>query len=204
MGLHHSIDVPHVLGRNQGHMAISTFHWLLRIIERTRPLPGNAAGLPVVIVVESPNPPVAVHGNIQMDLVAGGAQFRSVFSMKRLQENLPMRLGSHLDEKIMDPLQELVITGGKVMQGRIFNDKCAIPHAVPDLDYGMTRCASQPGLSLGSMKLLFDGNIELSVEEHRVVMTSRTPFGWLDSYYVLHVLDRLAVPLIIERGEVVH
>jgi hypothetical protein len=124
--------------------------------------------------------------------------------MKRLQEDPPVGFGGYLDEKIMDPLQELVITGGKVMQGRIFNDKCAIPHAVPDLDYGMTRRASQSGLSLRGMKLLFDGNIEFPIEEYCVVMTSRTPFGRLYSHHVLHVLDGLAVPLIIERGEVVH
>src|SRR5215467_9758126 len=39
--------------------------------------------------------------------------------------------------------------------------------------------------------------------EHRGIVTSAAPFRRLRPCYVLHVLNRLAIPLIVERGEVV-
>ena len=63
---------------------------------------------------------------------------------------------------------------------------------------------SQTGLSLGSLNLLLDGLVEFAVEEDRVIVAAGAPFGRLDTGYVLHVLDRFAIPLVIERGKMVH
>ena len=43
---------------------------LRRVVERARALPGDAAGLPVVVLVEAADPAVAVHRHVEMDLVA--------------------------------------------------------------------------------------------------------------------------------------
>src|SRR6267142_959409 len=90
------------------------------------------------------------------------------------------------------------------MERRVLDDESAIPHAVVDPHDGVTGSAGQTGLRFRSMKLVFDGFVKSSVEEDRMIMTAGTPFGRLNAVYILHVLDRLPVPLIVKRREVVH
>ena len=47
-----------------------------RIIKRTRALAGNAAGLPVIVLVEAANPAVVIHRHVEMHFVAARAEFR--------------------------------------------------------------------------------------------------------------------------------
>ena len=56
---------------------------------------------------------------------------------------------------------------------------------------------------LGPLELLLDGLVEAAVEEKGVIVASGTPLGGLGPDDILHVLDGLPVPLVVERGEVV-
>src|SRR5262245_39654732 len=98
----------------------------------------------------------------------------------------------------MSPLQELVLASSHVMQRRILNDKATVTHAVVHSDNGMTGSAGQSCLSFRRVDLLLNGGVETAVEKYRVIMAAGTPFGGLGSDHILHVLDRLPIPLVVE------
>src|SRR5258708_13122181 len=79
-------------------MAIGAVLRLLRIVERSRALAGDAAGLPVVVVVEAALPAVAVHRNVEMDFVAGGAELGRIFAHERLHERAAVGLRGGIRE----------------------------------------------------------------------------------------------------------
>src|SRR5262249_10739032 len=67
MGMHHSVYVAEILRRSGGHVTIGTLLRFWRVVERTRALAGDSAGLPVVILVEAAEPTVMVHGNVEVN-----------------------------------------------------------------------------------------------------------------------------------------
>ena len=101
VGVNLAIDVSHILGVNQRHMAISALLRLFGIIKGARSLAGNATGLPVIVVVETPQPAILVHWNVQMDLVTGRTQLGCVLAMEGLHEDFLVRFGIHLDQEIV-------------------------------------------------------------------------------------------------------
>ena len=115
MGVDEPVDVAKVLRPDQLHVAIRAVLRLGRIVKRARPLAGDAAGLPVVIIVETPQPAVVVDGNVQMHLVAGGAESRNLISllMKRLQKRVAMRLGIEFHIIVMQPSEQRALTLGE-------------------------------------------------------------------------------------------
>ncbi len=85
----------------RGHVAIGALLRLRRIVERTRALSGNSAGLPVVVLIEATEPAVMIHRNIEMNLVARRAELRRLVAHERFQEHATVRLGIQLDQEIM-------------------------------------------------------------------------------------------------------
>src|SRR5206468_5871268 len=63
----------------------------------------------------------------------------------------------------------------------------------------MTRRARQPRLRFGRLDLFLDRTIEAAVEEDSVIVAPRAPLRRLSTDDVLHVLDGLAIPLVVER-----
>src|ERR1019366_4188868 len=55
VGVHFAGNVPHVVGGFERHVAIGALLRLRGVIERARALSGNAAGLPVVVLIETVN-----------------------------------------------------------------------------------------------------------------------------------------------------
>ena len=70
MRMHEPVHVAVIARGHLRHVAIRAIHRRLRIVKRARALPGDAAGLPVVVFIEAANPPVTIHRNIQMNLMA--------------------------------------------------------------------------------------------------------------------------------------
>ena len=75
---------------DQRHVAVRALSRPGRLMERPRALAGNAAGLPVVVIVETANPAVVVQRHIQVHLVAGRAEIR--LAHEGLQKGMTMRL----------------------------------------------------------------------------------------------------------------
>src|SRR5579864_2818428 len=100
MGMDATVDVALIARSSQRHVAIGALRRLSRIIKRPCALPGNAAGLPVVILVEATNPTVVIDRRVEMDLVATGAEFRCLVAHEGLQKYPAMRLGIQLHQKI--------------------------------------------------------------------------------------------------------
>src|ERR1700685_3850261 len=65
----------------------------------------------------------------------------------------------------------------------------------------MTHHAAQPSLGLGPDTDLLDGRTHQAAVEHGGIVASATPLGRLGANRVLHILDALAVPLIVEGRE---
>ena len=204
VGVDLAVDVPQVVGIHQGHVAVHALAGLGRVIEGPGPLAGNAAGLPVVVVVESPQPAIVVHRKIQMDLVAARAELGGVLPVEGLHEDLLVRAGIRHGQKIVEPLQDGVVAGGHVMQGGILDDQRPVSHAAGDPDDGVAGGAGQTGLCLRGVDLLPDGSVESPVEENGMVVAAGAPLGGPGADHVLHVFDGLAIPLVVEGGEVVH
>ena len=77
-------NVSHVVGVFERHVAIRALLRLGRIVKRTRPLAGDAAGLPVVILVESAKPAIVIDRHVEMHFVAGRAELRRLLPHERL------------------------------------------------------------------------------------------------------------------------
>jgi len=56
MRMHEAVNVAVIVRGNLRHVAIRAIHRRLRVVEGARALPGNAACLPVVILIEAANP----------------------------------------------------------------------------------------------------------------------------------------------------
>jgi hypothetical protein len=74
-----------------------------RIVKRASAESGDAAGLPVVVVVEAAHPTVVIHRHVEVNLVAGGAEIRRIVLHEGLEEGAAVRLRIFLDE-IVDNL----------------------------------------------------------------------------------------------------
>ena len=121
--------------------------------------------------------------------------------MERLHERPAMRRRRKVQERVMHRPQRGPLACGQIVQRRIFDLEVALPHRAVHARDGVTGGARQAGLRFGRVDLLFDRTIEAAVEEHGVIVAARAPLRWPRARDVLHVLDRLAVPLIVERGE---
>src|SRR5690349_17568669 len=67
----------------------------------------------------------------------------------------------------------------------------------------MARRAGEPRLGFRCVNLLSDRPIESTVEEYGVIVATGAPLRGPGADDVLHVLDGFAVPLVVERGEMV-
>src|SRR5260370_1367601 len=103
MRMHQPVHIAVIGRRNLRHVTIRAIHRRLRIVKRARALPGDTAGLPVVIFIEAANPPVTIHGDIQMNLVARRTEFRGVRAHERFQEGASMRLGVQANPVVVQP-----------------------------------------------------------------------------------------------------
>ena len=184
-------------------MAVGALLRRLGIVERPRALPRHARGLPVVVVVESTEPAVPVHGHVEMHLVTARTELGGLLAMERFEERLSMRLRIDREQLVVEIAKCRLFAGGQVVQRRILDDEIALAHRALDVRDGVTRGASQPGLRFRRLDLFPDGPIEATVEEHRVIVAARAPLGRFGPDHVLHVLDGLAIPLIVERRETV-
>ena len=103
----------------------------------------------------------------------------------------------------MQASQQRILARRQLVEGRVLDDKIALPHRAADVHDRMTRGAPQTGLRLRCVDLPADRLIEPSVEEHCVIVAPRAPLGRLRARDILQVLDRLAIPLVVERRKVV-
>ncbi len=62
--MHEAVHIGIIARGHLRHVAIGAIHGRFRIVESARALPGNAAGLPVVIFIKAANPAVTIHRNI--------------------------------------------------------------------------------------------------------------------------------------------
>src|SRR5215469_15780887 len=100
MGVYKPVHIALILRRLKRHVAICALLWLWRIVKRPCTLSRNAARLPVVVLVESTQPAVAVNGHIQMHFVTGGAEFGRLRAHERLEEYAPVGLRIQLDHEV--------------------------------------------------------------------------------------------------------
>src|SRR4030095_12328355 len=90
-------------------VAIGASHAFGRVVERTGSHTGHTAGLPVVVIVEAPYPPVVVHMSIQMHFVTAGAELSIVLTNKGLHERATVRLGVYINEKVVKGARQPVL-----------------------------------------------------------------------------------------------
>src|SRR5580693_1398409 len=101
MRVHDAINVARVMRGLGGHMAIGTLLGLWRIVKGTCTLAGDAAGLPVVVLVEAAEPAVVVHRHVEVNFMTRRAKFRRLLLHEWLEEDAPVRLGIQLDAEVM-------------------------------------------------------------------------------------------------------
>ena len=89
------------------------------------------------------------------------------------------------------------------MKPGIFKIEVALAHSALHIRDRVTHHAAQAGLRLGAMHNLLDRGVHQSAVEDRWIVASTAPLGGFCADRVLHVLDRLSVPLIVEGREVV-
>ena len=185
-------------------MAIGAIHRALRIIKRARALTRNSAGLPIVVFVEATNPAVTIYGNVQVNFVAGRTELRSVRAHERFQERAAVRLGIQAHDKVMQLANEWIFAGGQFMQLRIFQKEISLAHSAFHFHNAVAHEAAQARARFRTIHDLLDGRIEQAAVEQGGIVATGAPFRGAHAGDVLHVLDALAIPLIVERRKVVH
>ena len=85
----------------------------------------------------------------------------------------------------------------------ILQIEIGLAHGALHAGDGVAHHAAQSGLRFRTMHDLLDRRIHHAAVEHRGIVASTAPFRGLGADRVLHVLDRLAVPLIVERRKMV-
>ena len=187
----------------RGHVAIGALLRLRRIVERARALPGNSAGLPVVVFVEAAEPAIVIHRHVEVHLVAGGAELRRLRSHERLEEDAAVRLRIQPDQEIMQRARHRILRGREFVQLGILQIKIAPgPSCSSRRRWSGTSC-SRVRPAIRAMHDLLDRRIHQPAVEHGGIVASAAPLRRLGADRILHVLDRLAVPLIVERRKVV-
>ncbi len=199
----HAAVVSGVVRSDLRHVAVLAAHRLRRVVERARSLAGDAARLPVVVFVEAPDPAIAVHRDVEVHLVAARTEGGAVALMKRLQERAPVRLGVELQEKVVDRGEKRIVAGREIVERRVLDGESALAHGVLHVHDGVAGHAAESDLRLGRVDHFRDRAIHEPGEEERVVVATGAPLGGADAGDALHVLDRLPVPLVVERSEVV-
>ncbi len=199
-----SVVVAGIVRSNQRHVAIETVGALWWVIKRARALPGNAAGLPIIVIIETPEPAVVIDRHVEVHLVAGGAKLGGIHAHEGLHERALMRNRIEIGEKVIERANVLVVAGGDFVQRWILDGEAAVAHGAVHVHDGVAGRASEAGVGFGSVDLGLDRPLKPPVEEDRVIVTTRAPFARLRPDDILHVLDRLAIELIIERREMVH
>ena len=110
-----------------------------------------------------------------------------------------MRLGIESDAEIVQPADHGILAGGELVHLRIVEHEVALAHGALHFDDGVAHHAPQPGLRLRTVHDLLDRRIHHAAVKHRGIMTACAPLGRPRALDVLHVLDTLAIPLIVER-----
>ena len=131
--------------------------------------------------------------------MAGTAELRRLLGMERLEERLPVRRGIEMQQEIVSLQHHRMSAGGQIVEGRVRDGEITLPHRAADVHDRMARRAPEAGLCFRSVDLILDRPVEPAVEEHCMVVASRAPLGRRDAGHILHVFDRLAIPLIVER-----
>ena len=204
MRVHVAVHVARVIRFDKRHVAIRTVRRLRRIVERPRSLPRDAACLPRIVFVEAANPAVVVHRHVKMHLVARRTKLGAVLPHERLYEGSAVGGRRGVDDVAVDGANDGIPARHQRMQGRILDREPTVAHRVRDARNRMARNAPQPGLRLGRVDLPDGGFLEPAVEEHGVVVAAGAPLRSFDAGGLLHVLDGLAIELVVERREVVH
>src|SRR5258708_2999870 len=101
MRVHKAVDVAGIVRGLHRHMTVGALLRLRRIVERTRSLPGDATGLPIVVFVKATEPAVVVHWNVEMYFVTGRTKLSGLRAHERLKEDTPVRLRIELDHEVM-------------------------------------------------------------------------------------------------------
>ena len=204
MRMHESFHISVIERRDRRHVTIGAVHGRLWIVEGARSLAGDAAGLPIVIFIEAANPPVAIHRDIEVDFVAGRTELRSIRAHERLQESAAMRFRIEANDKIVQLADEKIFAGGEFMELRIFQEEIALAHGALHFHDAVAHQAAKAGARFRAVNDLLDGRIEEAAVKQRGIVAAGAPLGGTNAGDILHVLDTLAVPLIVEGREMVH
>ncbi len=186
-------------------MAIRAVRRLGRVIERSRALSRNAAGLPIVVLVKAAQPAVLIHGLIEMHFVARGAKFRRFLAHERLHERAAMRLGVQIGDECVELANKRILLDAMLMQRRILdrrNRPCPIVLPTCTMEWHETQ--PRPFCASGVSTCSLIGRSKRPLK--------KTAWSWqpahhllpLDAAQFLHVKDGGFVERIVERREVVH
>src|SRR5579863_6929901 len=85
------------------------------------------------------------------------------------------------------------------MQLGVFEIEISLPHTALHVGDRVAHHATKSGLRLGTVHDLLYRRIHQSTVKHGGIVASAAPFGGFGTDRVLHVLDTLAIPLIVER-----
>jgi hypothetical protein len=139
-----------------------------------------------------------------VDFVAGRAELGRLLPVEGLEKRLAMRTGSKVEECVVGRTKKAIRTGRQIVQRRVLDLESALSHRAVDVRDRMAGGAPQARLRFRALDLVLHRLIETATEQQRVVVTPGTPLRGPSADHVLHVLDRFAVPLVVERRKVVH
>ena len=110
-----------------------------------------------------------------------------------------MWLGIELRQKIVQAAHQRIRARRHAVQRRIFQLEISLPHRAFHFCNRVAHHAAESRLPRRSVFHLANGMVEHAAEKQRGIVAARAPLRGLHAHGVLHVLDALAVPGIVER-----
>ena len=126
----HPVDIRCVVRGNQRHVAVDTLLRFFGVVERQRPLMGNTAHLPLIVVVKATKPAEIVDRHIEMHLVTGGTELRRILTVERLKETLFMGFRVQSNQVIVEFADCGVFARCHFVQWRVLDDISAVAHRI--------------------------------------------------------------------------
>src|SRR5215472_785022 len=199
MRVYFPVDRPGIRRLDIGHVAVGALLRFWRIVKRTCSESGDTAGLPGIVLVETTNPAIVVHRDVEMDFMTARAKFRCLRPHKGLQEYSAVRFRIQFDYEVMQQAKRRILRGGHFVKFGILQEEVSLSHAALHTGNRVAHHATKARASFRTVHDLLDGSVKQSAIEKSRVMAACTPFRGLHSLNVLHILDAAAIPLIIER-----
>src|SRR5207302_340355 len=105
-------------------------------------------------------------------------------AVKGLEESFLVEAGLGLDQDVIEPLQQLIVAGGKGIMDRLLDRVVGIAGPAVDVGYAMAGGAGDAGLGRGMVDVVIAGIVEGAAEKGDWIVAAGAPARGADAGFL--------------------